>query len=52
MTDTTAAVPTPVTWPAHDPATWRNVPPSSAPIDHDKVAKLALIVETAAEVWG
>jgi len=40
MSDTTAAVPTPVTWPAHDPATWRNVPPSSSPIDHDKVAKL------------
>ena len=40
MSDTTAAVPTPVTWPAHDPATWRNVPASSAPIDSAKVATL------------
>jgi glutamate-1-semialdehyde 2,1-aminomutase len=29
-----------VTWPAHDPATYRVVPPSSAPLDRDKVAAL------------
>jgi glutamate-1-semialdehyde 2,1-aminomutase len=40
MTDTMATVPTPVTWPAHDPATWRNVPASSAPIDRARVATL------------
>jgi len=40
MTDTTTSVPTPVTWPAHDPATWRNVPVSSTPIDSDRVASL------------
>ncbi len=40
MTETLAPVPTPVTWPAHDPATWRNVPASSAPIDRERVAKL------------
>jgi glutamate-1-semialdehyde 2,1-aminomutase len=39
VTDT-AAAPTPVTWPAHDPATYRVVPPSSAPLDRDKVAAL------------
>lgn len=40
MSDTLAVVPTPVTWPAHDPATWRNVPAACAPIDHAKVGKL------------
>ena len=40
MTDTSTAVPTPVTWPAHDPSTWRNVPASSAPIDAQRVATL------------
>ncbi len=28
------------TWPAHDPATWRNVPATSTPIDHELVASL------------
>ena len=40
MTDTTSSTTTPVTWPAHDPATWRNVPASSAPIDPERVAAL------------
>jgi glutamate-1-semialdehyde 2,1-aminomutase len=40
MTDATTAVPTPVSWPAHDPATYRVVPASSAPLDHDRVASL------------
>ena len=31
---------TPVTWPDHDPPTWRNVPASSAPIDQERVAVL------------
>lgn len=41
MTDNaTAAAPTPVTWPAHDPATYRAVPASSAPLDRSKVESL------------
>lgn len=41
MTDQTlAATPTPVTWPAHDPATYRVVPQSSAPLDTDRVQSL------------
>jgi glutamate-1-semialdehyde 2,1-aminomutase len=36
----TAAAPTPVTWPAHDPATYRAVPASSAPLDRGKVESL------------
>ena len=28
------------TWPANDPATWRHVPASSTPIDHDRVQSL------------
>jgi glutamate-1-semialdehyde 2,1-aminomutase len=32
--------PTTVTWPAHDPATWRNVPASSTPVDPAKVETL------------
>jgi glutamate-1-semialdehyde 2,1-aminomutase len=36
----TAAAPTPVTWPAHDPATYRAVPASSAPLDRSKVESL------------
>jgi glutamate-1-semialdehyde 2,1-aminomutase len=39
VTDT-AAAPTPVTWPAHDPATYRVVPASSAPLDRAKVDAL------------
>ncbi len=35
MTNESAA-----TWPAHDPATWRNVPATSTPIDHELVASL------------
>lgn len=31
---------TPVTWPAHDPQTWRNVPASSAPLDEERVKSL------------
>jgi glutamate-1-semialdehyde 2,1-aminomutase len=27
-------------WPANDPATWRNVPATSTPIDHDRVQAL------------
>jgi glutamate-1-semialdehyde 2,1-aminomutase len=34
----TATVPT--AWPPNDPATWRHLPASSAPIDHDKVQRL------------
>lgn len=37
-TETTA--PTPVTWPAHDPATFRVVPSSTAPLDPDRVKSL------------
>lgn len=40
MTDATTAAPTPVTWPAHDPATYRVVPASSTPLDPDRVAAL------------
>ncbi len=41
MTDhAPAAAPTPVTWPAHDPATYRVVPASSAPLDRDRIATL------------
>ncbi len=40
MTDATTAVPTPVTWPAHDPATYRVVQESSAPLDEARVASL------------
>ena len=35
MTDTQ-----PTTWPPHDPAAWRNVPASSTPVDHTRVAEL------------
>ena len=38
MTDT--AAPAPVSWPAHDPATYRVVPESSTPLDADRVASL------------
>lgn len=38
--DATSATETPVTWPAHDPATWRVVPTSSAPLDRAKVESL------------
>ncbi len=34
------AVATPVTWPAHDPATYRVVPESATPLDPDRVASL------------
>lgn len=27
-------------WPSHDPATWRNVPRSSTPVDHARVSEL------------
>ena len=30
----------PVSWPAHDPATWRHVPASSAPLDPGRVQSL------------
>ena len=43
MTVMMATVPTPVTWPAHDPATWRTVPASSAPIDRARVEKLLAV---------
>ena len=36
----TTTAPTPVTWPAHDPATYRVVPDSSAPLDRDRVQSL------------
>jgi glutamate-1-semialdehyde 2,1-aminomutase len=39
VTDT-AAAPTPVTWPAHDPATYRVVPADSAPLDRARVETL------------
>ena len=34
------ATPTPVTWPPHDPATWRNVPAESVPLDPARVQAL------------
>jgi len=34
------AAPTPVTWPAHDPATYRVVPESATPLDSARVASL------------
>jgi len=34
------ATPTPVTWPAHDPATYRVVPESATPLDPARVASL------------
>ncbi len=34
------ATPTPVTWPPHDPATWRNVPVESVPLDPARVQAL------------
>ena len=37
---TEPASPTPVTWPAHDPATYRVVPESAAPLDPDRVKSL------------
>ena len=40
MTDTTAAITTPVTWPPNDPATYRNVPASSVPLDPARVQSL------------
>jgi glutamate-1-semialdehyde 2,1-aminomutase len=40
MTDTAASIATPITWPDHDPATWRSVPASSAPLDPERVATL------------
>jgi glutamate-1-semialdehyde 2,1-aminomutase len=40
MTQTLTSSVTPVTWPTHDPATWRSVPTSSAPIDATRVASL------------
>ena len=30
-------------WPPHDPAAWRNLPDSSEPVDHGKVAELTAI---------
>lgn len=38
MTNDSAA-----TWPAHDPATWRHVPASSTPLDHELVASLLAV---------
>ena len=38
---TTAPAPTPVTWPAHDPATYRVVPAASSPLDPDARAEPA-----------
>ena len=43
--DALATSPTPVTWPANDPATYRNVPASSAPLD------AALVQSLLAEEW-
>jgi glutamate-1-semialdehyde 2,1-aminomutase len=40
MTDTATSTSPSVTWPEHDPATWRSVPASSAPIDPQRVADL------------
>ena len=40
MTDTTAPVSTPVTWPPNDPATYRSVPASSVPLDEARVQAL------------
>lgn len=34
------SVVSPITWPAHDPATWRHLPTSSNPLDADRVAHL------------
>ncbi|MEI8083571.1 MAG: aminotransferase class III-fold pyridoxal phosphate-dependent enzyme, partial [Actinomycetes bacterium] len=31
---------TPAAWPANDPATWRTVPTTSAPLDPDRIAEL------------
>jgi len=39
-TQPTTAVPTPVTWPAHDPATYRVVPEGATPLDPARVASL------------
>jgi glutamate-1-semialdehyde 2,1-aminomutase len=39
-TQPTTAAPTPVTWPAHDPATYRVVPAGAAPLDPARVASL------------
>ena len=36
----TTTAPTPVTWPAHDPATYRVVPDSAAPLDRVRVESL------------
>ncbi len=40
MTDTATSTTISVTWPDHDPATWRSLPASSAPIDQARVASL------------
>ncbi len=40
MTDTTAPVSTPVSWPPNDPATYRAVPASSVPLDAARVQSL------------
>jgi len=40
MTDSIATVPTPVTWPPNDPATYRNVPSQSAPLDSARVQSM------------
>ena len=37
---TATASPTPVTWPEHDPATYRNVPASATPLDRARVESL------------
>ena len=33
----------PTAWPAHDPACWRNVPTTSQPVDHARVAELLAV---------
>jgi glutamate-1-semialdehyde 2,1-aminomutase len=40
MTDSITTVPTPVTWPPNDAATYRRVPASSAPLDPQRVQTL------------
>ena len=40
MTDTTMSSSPQITWPDHDPATWRSLPTSSEPIDPGRVASL------------
>jgi len=44
--DTAEIAPTSVTWPDHDPATWRHIPAASAPVDPGRVQAL-LAVEWA-----